>query len=152
MDQLNKFVRNKFKGELRTYPTVVQRTNKQMGSWNGGANYKANQIAVNKSLSLQKKKETIAHEIGHFKLRQMGVKRFSPSLIKEAKKSNFYKSYMKEHYKKTPQKIPNEMFAEVYAVMKSGYSNQKQFKNLIGKKYPITYRTFNKLINKKLKG
>jgi len=111
----------------------------------GMAYYKENTIYVNKNLPKQEKLTTIYHEKAHLKLRKLDKQKFRKDVIKELKKSALWKQMSKLHYR--VEKIPEEIFCEIYGTLKSKEVPIEHYK-AFGCKYPKTYKYFNNIMKK----
>ncbi len=113
----------------------------------GYANYKKGYIAINKDLSAKAKKETIYHELAHFKLRTIYPYKnlFDKKVYEEIKNTKTYKNY-KRKYPDT--KLQEEIVADAHAFIKSEGINGKNARAIIGWiKEDIPKYSSNKIIN-----
>ncbi len=112
----------------------------------GFSQYRNGKIYIQKGLSKKQKAMTIAHEMAHHKLRRLKTK-FPQRVIKELKKTEAWKQFKKEGYK--TKKIPEEIFAEAHAAIKTKSLSKKRLKEW-KKESPHTYKKFSKLIKKRI--
>jgi hypothetical protein len=115
--------------------------------------YNNREILYNQDMkmTLKEKQRIIAHEIGHFKLREKGIKAqkrvpLSKQALEELKKTSMYKHIRKEGY--SSKKIPEEAFATYYENLKGPDRTPEKLKKF-KKKFPILQKEFSKLANGK---
>lgn len=102
-------------------------------------------IVLDRTLTDKQKRSTVAHEVGHFKLREKGISSgdFGKRVREELRKTKMYQRLKKEGYNR--KKIPEEAFAEYYAQKKVGNQATQRRLKKFEKKYPIVGRKFSKL-------
>lgn len=115
------------------------------------ADYDKNEIWYNKDMrmTLKEKQRMIAHELGHFKLREKGVEAhkdigLSRAALLELRKTKMYKHIKKEGYAES--KIPEEAFSIFYQNLR-GPDMTPEMQERFKKKFPILYKEFIKLAN-----
>jgi hypothetical protein len=106
----------------------------------GAADYKRKMIILDKNMTVKQKRDTVAHEVAHFKLREKGISHFSKKVEDDLKRSKLYKELKKEGYDKS--KLTEEAFAEYYMKLKRRDASKT---NKFEKKYPIVGKRFSKL-------
>ena len=111
----------------------------------GIANYITNTIYVDKTLPRVQKLTTIYHEKAHLKLRKLKINKFKKDVVKDLKKSTLWNQMAKLHYR--VEKIPEEIFCDIYGSLKSKEIPIKYYK-AFGYKHPKTYRYFNNIMKK----
>jgi Zn-dependent peptidase ImmA (M78 family) len=111
----------------------------------GMADYRKRVIILDRTLTDKQKHSTVAHEVGHFKLREKGISSsdFGKRVREELRKTKMYKQLKKEGYER--KKIPEEAFAEYYAQKKVGNQATQERLKKFEKKYPTIARKFSKL-------
>ena len=109
-------------------------TNEATGKqWAGVTDYKMKAIVLNKNIKMTEKEKArlIAHEIGHYRLRERGIKEdedigLSAQALEELKKTKMYKNIKEEGY--SDEKIPEEAFATYYEILKGPDMNLEKMK------------------------
>lgn len=137
---------SKIRKQFKNPPKIQLVHNKINGQYIGFSAYNQNKIYIKDDLKGKDKATTIAHELGHYKLRRLHIDHFPKNVIQQAKKTNMYRMLKSEGYRTA--KIPEEMFAEIYGEYESKTLPKKRFIKF-KKKYPIVANNFVKLINKK---
>lgn len=137
---------NNIRKQFKNPPKVVNVPYKIKGQYIGFSAYNQNKIYLKDDLKGREKATTLAHELGHYKLRRLHIKKFPKDVVAQAKKTNMYKLLKKEGYQTA--KIPEEMFAEIYGEYETGTLPKKRF-NKFKKKYPTVANSFVRIIKKK---
>jgi hypothetical protein len=111
----------------------------------GMADYKKRVIVLDRTLTDKQKRSTVAHEVGHFKLREKGISSsdFGKRVREELRKTKMYQRLKKEGYSR--KKIPEEAFAEYYAQKKVGNTKTQRVLKKFERKYPTVAKKFSKL-------
>ncbi|MCK9370051.1 hypothetical protein M0R04_09120 [Candidatus Dojkabacteria bacterium] len=138
---------SKIRKQFKNPPKIQNVPYKIKGQYIGFSAYNENKIYLKDDLKGREKATTLAHELGHYKLRRLHIKQFPKRVVQQAKKTNMYKVLKEEGYRTA--KIPEEMFAEIYGEYESGTLPKKRFIRF-KKKYPTLANTFVRLIKKRV--
>lgn len=113
----------------------------------GFANFEKKKIVIDKNLKDQDKIETVAHELGHFKLRERGIPESGLVLSKEAQTElEKTKSYMKKKGHYPSNKVAEEIFADYYEQSKSEEPSRIEKHKEKKEKYPALTNEFDNII------
>jgi hypothetical protein len=111
----------------------------------GNTNYRKKEIYIDKTLTDKQKRQTVAHEVAHFKLREKGFSpsKFGKDVKNELRRTKIYHNLKQQGYQN--KKIPEEAFANYYMQLKTGSKASLQKLKQFERKYPTIARTFSKL-------
>lgn len=154
------YLQKKYGKEVKKVPKLIYLPHKVMqeaevkgvkgSGFIGGSNYRTNKIYIDKISKRKEQIETIAHEIGHFKLRQLQHGKISEKASKPLKKTSWYKEFRKEGY--SPKKALKEIYAEYYGQTKANiYKDSKSVLERLRKRNPSAYQIIKEFINRKAK-
>jgi hypothetical protein len=148
--ELNKMLKN-VHTPLRVIEADGIKNEKSGAKFAAVTDYKHREIVLNKNIKMtpKVKKLMVAHELGHFKLREKGIKPkgnigLTKQAMKELRQSKLYEVIKKEGY---PEKsLPEEVFATYYEKLKTkNVKDKDEWQKRYQEKYPTLHKEFNRL-------
>ena len=136
--------------ELKRPLTVLEVSDLRRGGAKGSkfaasTDYPNGKILINRDMKMsdEDKQRLVAHEAGHFKLREKKVNKFSKTVQDAVKRLKLY-SYLKKTY--PSNRISEEAFAYYYENLKTKpLEERKEWLIKYYKKHPVLAKEFSKL-------
>lgn len=128
----------------------VNKGDKRLRGFDSYAHYQSNTIYVKRGQSRIDTQSGIEHEKCHMRLRKAHPRthiRFSPTAEREMSNMSWWKTWKKDGtYNR--EKLPEEVFCELYGMLKSGQISRTEFRRKLQDKYPHAYAEINRRLNR----